>query len=320
MMNSNWLGGLSHATTFRNRFPSAVLISSSLLLFAPLGTPTAVTAFINRTRWSSTPRLLHRVFATISETGLPKMESFAPTGGGTDHPGTLAHVTVAHHLDPALRDMIYKGNPASFLLFCVDLMTHCGRNTQNDEHTLEFGMARESYWRAPRTACGAIVGCLNAYDHENAVHRRLRDHLGEANFQFLKNKDEANRVLSDNNPQLKGLTYLVAAAIVSIYGCVNTLREFAHQMDERGVATCTASITVNRPGSSETIFYLCRGTTFQDVVQYQGFGMDATKYRASIVKHRVELKYDGQGGADGVFPVIREELPRPAAGHGHGGH
>ena len=67
-------------------------------------------------------------FSTISEGGALKTETFKPTGGGTDDGRTLAHVTVAHQLDATLRSKIYNGNPASFILVGIDLMTHCGRD------------------------------------------------------------------------------------------------------------------------------------------------------------------------------------------------
>eukprot|EP00697_Spironema_sp_BW2_P013113 gnl/Spiro4/3000_TR1476_c0_g1_i1.p1 gnl/Spiro4/3000_TR1476_c0_g1~~gnl/Spiro4/3000_TR1476_c0_g1_i1.p1 ORF type:complete len:540 (-),score=166.01 gnl/Spiro4/3000_TR1476_c0_g1_i1:80-1699(-) len=266
-----------------------------------------------------------RRFATISETGLPKMENFAPTGGGSDHGKTLAHVTVAHHLDSDLRDMVYRGNPASFLLYCIDLMTHCGIEDDCDcgdvvtdatapakppAKAPTLGMARESHWREPRTACGAVVGCLKSFDATNAVHQRLHADLGGENFAFLAS-EQADAELSgcnEGSPLLQGARFLVASALVAMRGMLKTLAAFAHDMDERGVATCTASITVNRAGAP-TLLYLGRGTCFQGEVRHQGLGLDARRYRVAMDGKHLVLKY-----GDGEYPVQRDAAARPLAG------
>ena len=101
-------------------------------------------------------------FATISELGDVKLESFSPTGGGTDDGATLAHVTVAHQVDGPLRKRIYAGHPQSFILVAIDLKTHVGRLDEaqaasHAEPCTTFGRTRESPWREPRSACGAIA-------------------------------------------------------------------------------------------------------------------------------------------------------------------
>jgi hypothetical protein len=88
------------------------------------------------------------------------------------------------------------------------------------------GVASESEWRDQRAACGAIVGCLKAFDPNNPVHKRLRSDLGmscrfglvrihvlgEANFEVLSKQ----LILLDNG--YTKINYLVAAAIIAIQG------------------------------------------------------------------------------------------------------
>lgn len=53
-----------------------------------------------------------------------------PVGRGLslqDDGRTLAHVTVAHTIDPQLKHQLYSGNPQSFILVNIDLKTHVGR-------------------------------------------------------------------------------------------------------------------------------------------------------------------------------------------------
>lgn len=53
-----------------------------------------------------------------------------PAGRGLslqDDGRTLAHVTVAHTIDPQLKHQLYSGNPQSFILVNIDLKTHVGR-------------------------------------------------------------------------------------------------------------------------------------------------------------------------------------------------
>jgi hypothetical protein len=235
-------------------------------------------------------------FATVSELGDLKLESFSPTGGGTDDGATLAHVTVAHQLDESLRERIYAGNPSSFVLVGIDLKTHVGR-LDGDER-MELGRTRESMWREPRTACGAIVGTLSAYNPDNAVHRRLRSDLGEENFELLRSGTIKTREGIDMAPA-------VAAAIVAVQGMLNTASALAHELDARGVAHLTASTTVNRTSRDDTVLYLARATVFMGEVKVQGFGTDATQYGGELVRHdgdsRLRLVYEGHEMQD--FPV-----------------
>jgi len=242
-------------------------------------------------------------FASISELGEIKPERFNPTGGGTDDGATLAAVTIHHQIDNTLRTKLYEGNPKNFILVNFDLKTHCGKISVKDDVVIKdgpdtfedldlfFGQCRESMWREARSACGAIVGCLRGYDPNNHVHVRIRRDLGEENFEYLSN----NQVYGQ--PNCIPVTFLVAAAIVSIQGMINTAKACAHHMDEREVAHLTASISVNsagveQVGTSDTIIYLARATAFQGEVKLQGLGTDAKLYTATISNNKVLLTYN----------------------------
>jgi len=236
-------------------------------------------------------------FATMSEIGEYKLEAFSPTGGGTDDGGTLAHVTVAHQMDEPLRRAIYQGNAQSYVLVNIDLKTHCGRMDLGDG-TVIIGRTQESRWREPRAACGAIVGTLGGYNADNAVHRRIRADLGEANYAYLTQQ----KVRTDDGVDV---TPCIAAAIVAVQGMQNTMHALARELDERGVGHVTASITMNRPHMDDTIIYLARATVFGGKVRLQGLGTDARKYAASFAMHhddkRLVLAYDGH--QIGGYPV-----------------
>ncbi len=236
----------------------------------------------------------HR-FAFLSEIGGAKLESFTPAGGGVDDPATLAHVTSAHQMDARLRERFYSANDQSYVLVNVDLQSHVGREDETDE--IHFGRTRETPWREPRAACGAIVGALRGFHEKNAVHRRLRNQLGKDNYAFLA--DEGVKTAEGYD-----ITPVVAAAIVVVRGMEQTLEAFAHELDERGLAHATASLTVNRVSLDDTVVYLARGTSFAGEIRVQGFGTDATRYGGRIVTHdgdrRLVLTYDGDCGA--VFP------------------
>lgn len=228
-------------------------------------------------------RIVGSRFGSISEIGDLKLEAFSPTGGGTDDGATLAHVTVGHQLDEPLRQRVYEGNEQSYVLCSFDLHTHVGRVDLQDEVTeISFGTARESHWREPRAACGAIVGTLKGFDPQNAVHQRLRRDLGEENFAYL----------SKERVPIEGsggeATAAVAAAIVSVQGMLDTARALTTELDERGLAHLTASVTVNRTARDNTTIYLARATVFGGEMKVQGFGTDARKYGATLVPHRGE--------------------------------
>lgn len=242
-------------------------------------------------------------FATMSEIGESKLEAFSPTGGGADDGGTLAHVAVAHQIDEPLRRAVYHGNPQSYVLVNIDLKTHCGRMDLADG-TIVIGRTMESRWREPRAACGGIVGTLAHYNAENAVHRRIRADLGEENYAYLTQ----HKVKSDNGVDV---TACIAAAIVAVQGMLNTVRALATELDERGVAHTTASITMNRPHMDDTIIYLSRATVFDGKIRVQGLGADARKYSARFVhRHddeRLVLAYDGH--EIGGYPVDETSYP-----------
>ncbi len=220
-------------------------------------------------------------FASLSELGDLKPESFFPTGGGTDDGATLAHVTLSHQLDASLRRRLYEGNRASFVLINVDLSTHVGR--LDEEGRIRLGMSAESSWREPRAACGAIVGTLTGFNAQNAVHARLRRDLGEENFQLLTKRG----VVAEDGTEV---TPAVAAAIVAVQGMLNTLDALAKEADERTLGHMTATLTVNRVGRRDTLIYLARGTQLGGERRVQGFGTDASRYGARTEKHAGEAR------------------------------
>jgi hypothetical protein len=233
-------------------------------------------------------------FATVSEIGVLKPESFRPTGGGTDDGATLAHVTWAHVLDEALRNKVYDGNEQSYVACGFDLKAHTGR-LDTDSGDVLFGKTQESPWREPRAACGAVVGALTHFDEKNDVHRRIRSDLGEASFAFLTTEGVHTKEGID-------IRSTVGAAIVAIQGMLDTAHALQHEMDERGVAHLTASLTVNRSAMGDTMIYLARATVFGGELKRQGFGVDARKYSGEMVPYegdrRLHLAYDQRAGQD----------------------
>ncbi len=217
-------------------------------------------------------------FACMSEIGEHKLEAFSPTGGGTDDGHTLAHVTVAHALDEPIRKRLYEGNAQSYLLVNIDLKTHLGR-LEDDRGRLIIGRTQESKWREPRTACGAGMGAIKHYNPDNGVHRRIREDLGEENFELLTRHGVHSRDGVD-------ITAAVASSIVAIQGMLNTAKALETELDQRGVGHLTASMTVNRPHMDDTIVYLARATVFNGETRVQGFGTDASRYSGRTVEHR----------------------------------
>jgi hypothetical protein len=237
-------------------------------------------------------------FATLSEIGELKLEAFFPAGGGTDNGATLAHVTVAHELDEQLKKRVYAGNPQSISLVAIDLKTHVGRLRENGKQV--YGKTRESPWREPRAACGAIVGALTDYHPENLIHRRIRTDLGERNFHYLSH----HQILTDDGVDI---TMAVAAIIVAVRGIHNTALALAQELDERGLAHLTASTTVNRPSRDDLVIYLARATVFNGTVKLQGLGTEADRYSGRLVDYagerRLQLTY---GDWDSEQLPIRE--------------
>jgi hypothetical protein len=227
-------------------------------------------------------------FATLSEIGELKLEAFFPAGGGTDNGATLAHVTVAHELDEKLKRRLYEGHPESISLVAIDLKTHVGRLREGGKHVI-YGKTREAPWREPRAACGAIVGALKDYHPNNLIHRRIRDDLGEQNFQYLASE----KILSDEGVDI---TMAVAAVIVAIRGIRNTAIALAQEIDERGLGHLTASTTVNRPSRDDLVIYLARATVFNGKVRIQSLGTHADRYGGWLGEHagekRLQLRYD----------------------------
>ncbi|MEM8722957.1 MAG: hypothetical protein AAGE84_27355 [Cyanobacteria bacterium P01_G01_bin.39] len=230
-------------------------------------------------------------FATLSEIGELKLEAFFPAGGGTDNGATLAHVTVAHQMDESLRRRLYEGNAQSMVLVATDLKTHVGRLEEGEQRI--YGKTRESPWREPRHACGAIVGALSNYHPHNMIHRRIRDDLGEQNFQYLS----THKIRTEKGTDI---TMAIAAAIVAIRGIRNTAMAMTQEIDERGLAHLTASTTVNRPSRDDLVIYLARATVFNGKVRIQSMGTKAELYSGKLVKYagerRLLLTYNGLDG------------------------
>jgi len=226
-------------------------------------------------------------FATLSEIGELKLEAFFPAGGGTDNGATLAHVTVAHEMDEALKQRVYAGHPQSISLVAIDLKTHVGRLRQDGQQI--YGKTRESPWREPRDACGAIVGALKHYNPQNLIHRRIRDDLRERNFHYLSN----HQILTDDGVDI---TMAVASAIVAIRGIRNTAMALTQELDGRGLAHLTASMTGIRPPRAVPGVYLARATVFNGTVKIQSLGNDARLYGGRLVPYageqRLQLQYD----------------------------
>jgi hypothetical protein len=233
-------------------------------------------------------------FATLSEIGELKLEAFFPAGGGTDNGATLAHVTVAHELDEKLKWQLYEGNAQSISLVAIDLKTHVGRLREGGKHVI-YGKTREAPWREPRAACGAIVGTLTDYHPNNLIHRRIRDDLGEHNFEYLSRDgktSQGNRILSDEGVDI---TMAVAAVLVALSGIRNTAIALSQELDERGLAHLTASTTVNRPSRDDLVIYLARATVFNGKIRIQGLGTEAELYGGSLREYagekRLQLRY-----------------------------
>eukprot|EP00961_Rhodomonas_salina_P292898 3933303-Rhodomonas_salina.1 len=199
-------------------------------------------------------------FGSMTEGGEVKPELFFATGGGTDSGPTLAHVTVGHALDPAIKKKLYNGNPESCVLVNIDVCTHCGHLDIGEDNAAQFqgknyegvstiyGLAQESMFRDPRPCCGAIVGMLTNFNLGNPVHVRLRNDLGEANWNYLSKND----VLADDGSPVR---FLIAAAIIAIQGMRNTIDALGPggELDSRGIGHMTAQVQVNNLENKETI-------------------------------------------------------------------
>jgi len=245
-------------------------------------------------------------FANIAMNGSLKVENFSPAGGGTDDGGVLAHVTVGHQLDDTLRQRIYEGNKSSYVLVNIDLMTHVGCDLASGK--LSFGSARESPFRECRSACGAVIATITAYDDNNVVHNRLKRNLGDANFAILKQRIKI--------PDGTDITFVVAAAIIAIHGLRETCSALTHELDDRGVAHVTASTTIN---GTNNLFYFGRATVFGGFAKVQGFGLDASKYSGAIVdvlgKKNLVLTYDGKSGNQLEVETIEYTVKPSSSSH-----
>lgn len=256
-----------------------------------------------------------RRFASLSVTGEPKPEMFSPPGGGTDSGPILAHVTLAHAVDPKIKEQLYSGNEASFVLVNIDITTHCGHFDVPAGQEVElagkvykdvpaiYGLAQESLFRDPRAACWSIVGMLRKFDLRNLIHVRLRQDLGEENWYYLKN----NEVLADDGSPVN---YLIASTIISIQGMKNTLSALGPggELDGRTVGHVTAQVLLNNGRDGDGNMYCGRGTAFNGCLAYQGLGTDASKYEAKMWllpdgSRRCQLLYNGLGAEE--QPIIK---------------
>mmetsp|Transcript_330 Transcript_330/g.818 ORF Transcript_330/g.818 Transcript_330/m.818 type:complete len:426 (-) Transcript_330:120-1397(-) len=246
-------------------------------------------------------------FGSMTEGGENKPEFFFATGGGTDSGPTLAHVTVGHALDSAIKKKMYTKNAESCFLCNIDVCTHCGHLDIGSENKADFlgntyakvgtiyGLAQESELRDPRPCCGAIVGMITNFNMHNPVHVRLRSDLGEANWNYLAKND----IKADDGSPVK---FLIAAAIIAIQGMRNTVDALGPggELDERGLGHMTAQVQVNNVEGKETLLYCARSTVYGGVIMEQGLGTDATKYQAVMDGHNVRFLYDGKKD----FPIV----------------
>eukprot|EP00698_Gefionella_okellyi_P010158 TRINITY_DN2618_c0_g1_i1.p1 TRINITY_DN2618_c0_g1~~TRINITY_DN2618_c0_g1_i1.p1 ORF type:complete len:488 (-),score=93.85 TRINITY_DN2618_c0_g1_i1:122-1585(-) len=248
----------------------------------------------------------------------------------------------------------------------------------------QLGIGREAVDSTPRAACGGIVGNLQEYAKASArndecTKRKLlaekpllrilvqadaknADTLTKSmkiQLDHLPECDSENRVFYEthnrsepvqNDRQIAGWQYFVAAAIISVYGLRATLVEISHEFaagsyrekplftstasdkmavtaaspapDKRfptpAVAHGTATVTVNRP-DDDPVFYLGRGTAVvrengTQLVQYAGVGLDAAKYAIALVDAP-----NGQKSLtvryDGKEVFAVEEVPVPPKQH-----
>ena len=134
------------------------------------------------------------------------------------------------------------------------------------------------------------------------IHRRIRDDLGEKNFQYLSTQ----KIITETGIDI---TMAVASAIVAIRGIRNTAMAMTQEIDERGMAHLTASTTVNRPSRDDLVIYLARATVFNGKVRIQSLGTKAELYSGKLVKYagekRLQLTYNGLNGEH--LPI--EEIP-----------
>jgi len=131
------------------------------------------------------------------------------------------------------------------------------------------------------------------------VHKRLRQNLGEENYKLLSGTGVK---LSDGKTDI---TDVVAAGIVAIQGMINTAKAAArdHDHDPRTLSHLTAGITVNTTAPQDSIIYLARATVFMKKIQFQGFGVDASKWGGHLKDGKGELimTYDGKT-SEGLTP------------------
>jgi hypothetical protein len=124
--------------------------------------------------------------------------------------------------------------------------------------------------------------------------------LGEKNFALLSKSGVRTSEGIDVTP-------VVAAAIVAVQGMIDTAKAMAAEMDARGMAHLTASMTVNRAGMDDTTLYLARASVLSGEIATQGFGIDAEHFGGEMfaigAERRLRLSYGVQKGSS--FPVER---------------
>ena len=206
----------------------------------PSRSPTAVTA--STTARSSTTSASSRArFATLSELGTLKPEAF--------HPPAAARTTARRSRTSRGRTSstsrcaarLRRATPQSFVLCAFDLKTHVGRARRARATSCSAGRgvlvarAARGVRRDRRRARGVTTSGTTST-------ARIRDDLGEDELRAALRADgRAHATKASTSPRSS------RRRSSPIQGMRDTARALQHEMDERGVAHLTASMTVNRP-------------------------------------------------------------------------
>lgn len=142
--------------------------------------------------------------ASMTEEGCIEYEVHKCPGGGLDRATRWTRSLVsASRMSGSVRRRIYNGNPLSFLVYNIDVTTHCGRLELGAKDTVKdrgrtyrkipawYGKSKQENGKSI-DACGVIVSCLNRYDASDSAHVHIRSTLGEENFNFLTSRGRSH--------------------------------------------------------------------------------------------------------------------------------